>query len=107
MSWYIANAIVAICWTGLLVAFTIVSIRSRWMRRGEAVPGKKDHGSLAGLLLQSIGIALTVSFSNPSIIAESWRLLLASILGPVGAVVAALGPWQLGRHLRAQAIDAP
>jgi protein-S-isoprenylcysteine O-methyltransferase Ste14 len=104
MSWSVANAIVTISWIGLLIAFTIASTRARWMRRGESVPGKRHHGSLAGLLLQGIGMAVAVSFSDPSIVAESWRLLLASILGPVGAVLAAMGPLKLGRHLRGQAI---
>lgn len=64
MSWKIANSIISVCWAGLILVFAAASIHARWSRREKGTTGKKDHRSLAGLLLQGIGIAVAVSFSS-------------------------------------------
>lgn len=104
MSWKTVNAVISFCWVALVVVFAAASIHARWTRRGKATIVTKDNRSLVGLLLQAIGIVVAVSFSDPELITQEWRLLLGVVLGPLDALLAACGPWQLGRHLRGQAI---
>jgi protein-S-isoprenylcysteine O-methyltransferase Ste14 len=104
MSWNTANLVISICWVVLVVSFAVASVRARVIRQGGKAGLRRDNRSLLGLILQGFGMAFAVNITNPVHVIEWWRLGIASLIGPLGAMVAAAGPLQLGRHLRGQAV---
>jgi protein-S-isoprenylcysteine O-methyltransferase Ste14 len=102
MSRSLADQVVLGSWLALGLLLAVTFVRARRARRGPETGRRSDHRSMAGLLLEALGVAVILSTDNPA--PAEWCLWTACLLAPASAWFAWRASVELGRHFRAQAI---